>query len=345
MEIVQSFTEIKILIDNARNDALKSVNTELIKLYWNIGLFISQKLADSVWGDKTIAQLADYLQQQGAEYKGFNRRNLYRMKQFYDAYSENEIVSPLVTQLSWTNHLLILSKTKTIEERQFYTCLAIQEKYTKRELERQMDAAVYERTMLSNANTIKTIAIQQKTDNIFRDSYVFEFLGLPEDHSESDLQKALIKNLKIFILELGKDFLFIGEEYKLQVGMHDYFIDLLFFHRELQCLVAFELKITDFMPEYLGKINFYLEALDRDVKKPHENSSIGILLCKGKDNEVVEYALNRSLSPAMIADYTLKLPDKTALRQKLHELFENTIDSEYKNYLPINEKTEVNDGK
>jgi predicted nuclease of restriction endonuclease-like (RecB) superfamily len=267
------------------------------------------------------------------------------MKQFYDAYSENEIVSPLVTQLSWTNHLLILSKTKTIEERQFYTCLAIQEKYTKRELERQMDAAVYERTMLSNANTIKTIAVQQKTDNIFRDSYVFEFLGLPEDHSESDLQKALIKNLKIFILELGKDFLFIGEEYKLQVGMHDYFIDLLFFHRELQCLVAFELKITDFMPEYLGKINFYLEALDRDVKKPHENSSIGILLCKGKDNEVVEYALNRSLSPAMIADYTLKLPDKTALRQKLHELFENTIDSEYKNYLPINEKTEVNDGK
>jgi len=294
-------------------------------LYWNIGAYISDQLASAKWGDKTIDYLADYLSSQGPDYKGFNRRNLYRMKQFYDAYEGNEIVSPLVTQIGWTHHLLILSKTKTTEEREFYIKLAIKEKYTKRELERQLDSAVYERTMFSHGETIPVSPAHDNINNVFRDSYVFEFLGLPEDHSESELQKSLVKNLKLFILELGKDFIFIGEEYKVQVGMKDYFIDLLFFHRELQCLVAFELKITDFKPEYLGKVNFYLEALDRDVKKAHENPSIGVLLCKGKDDEVVEYALSRSLSPAKIADYTLKLPDKKQLQQKLHELFENLV--------------------
>jgi len=324
MEIEKSFIEIKSLIDNARSEALKSVNTELIKLYWNIGTFISKRLSGAQWGEKAIDQLAAYLNTLGPDYKGFNRRNLYRMKQFYESYPDTEIVSAVLTQLSWTNHLLILSKTKSAEERQFYLNLAIKEKYSSRELERQLDSAVYERSVLSQKSTLP-VSLQQKTDAIFKDSYVFEFLGLPEDHSESELQKSLIKNLKLFILELGKDFLFIGDEYKVQVGMNDYFIDLLFFHRELQSLIAFELKITDFKPEYLGKLNFYLEALDRDVRKPHENPSIGVLLCKGKDDEVVEYALSRSLSPAKIADYTLKLPDKKQLQQKLHELFENTI--------------------
>ena len=324
MEIEKSFIEIKSLIDNARSEALKSVNTELIKLYWNIGTFISKRLSGAQWGEKAIDQLAAYLNTLGPDYKGFNRRNLYRMKQFYESYPDTEIVSAVLTQLSWTNHLLILSKTKSAEERQFYLNLAIKEKYSSRELERQLDSAVYERSVLSQKSTLP-VSLQQKTDAIFKDSYVFEFLGLPEDHSESELQKSLINNLKLFILELGKDFLFIGDEYKVQVGMNDYFIDLLFFHRELQSLIAFELKITDFKPEYLGKLNFYLEALDRDVRKPHENPSIGVLLCKGKDDEVVEYALSRSLSPAKIADYTLKLPDKKQLQQKLHELFENTI--------------------
>jgi len=160
--------------------------------------------------------------------------------------------------------------------------------------------------------------------NSLKDSYVFEFLNLSESYSENDLQKGLIHQLKNFILELGKDFLFIGEEYKLQVGNSDFYIDLLFFHRGLQCLVAFELKTDKFRPEQLGKLNFYLEALDRDVKRPNENPSIGILLCKDKDNEVVEYALNRSLSPTMISDYTTQLPDKKFLQKKLHELFENS---------------------
>ncbi|MCL4857057.1 MAG: DUF1016 family protein [Flavobacteriales bacterium] len=162
--------------------------------------------------------------------------------------------------------------------------------------------------------------------NTFKDSYVFEFLNLPELHSEKELQNGLIKQMKNFILELGKDFLFIGEEYKLQVGNSDFFIDLLFYHRGLQCLVAFELKADKFKPEHVGQLNFYLESLDRDVKKPNENPSIGILLCKDKDSEVVEYALSRSLSPTMVSEYKTQLPDKKLLQQKLHELFDNETD-------------------
>jgi RecB family endonuclease NucS len=161
--------------------------------------------------------------------------------------------------------------------------------------------------------------------NAFKDSYVFEFLNLPDPHSESDLQRGLVSQMKNFILELGKDFLFIGEEYKLQVGNSDFYIDLLFYHRGLQCLLAFELKADKFKPEHLGQLNFYLEALDRDVKKPNENPSIGVLLCKDKDSEVVEYALSRSLSPTMVLEYTTQLPNKTLLQQKLHELFNKEI--------------------
>jgi len=322
----QSFIKIKNLIDTARKKALQNVNTELIHLYWNIGAYISKKSAEANWGDKTVEQLATYLNNFGPDYKSFTRRTLFRMRQFYEAYCNNQIVSPLVTQLSWTQHLLILSKTKTSEEREFYIRLAIKERYSKRELERQLNTTVYERTILSSKSTHKNPAIHQNIQQTIKDSYVFEFLSLPENHSESELQKGLIKNLKHFVLELGKDFIFIDEEFKVQVGMKDFFIDLLFFHRELQCLIAFELKVTDFEPAYLGQLNFYLEALDRDVRKAQENPSIGILLCKGKDDEVVEYAMSLSLTPAKIADYTLKLPDKKQLQQKLHEFFDTTIE-------------------
>jgi predicted nuclease of restriction endonuclease-like (RecB) superfamily len=264
----------------------------------------------------------EFLIGHGPDYKGFNRRNLYRMKQFYDAYTDEQFVSAVLTQIHWTHHMVILSKTKTEEERKFYLQLTLRERFSSRELERQIDSSLFERLMLTSKNALpNSIGINAGG---LKDHYIFEFLGLPEEYSENQLQKGLLNNLKMFLLELGRDFLFVGEEYKIQVGMHDYFIDLLFFHRELRCLVAFELKITDFKPEYLGKLNFYLEALDRDVKKPEENPSIGILLCKGKDAEVVEYAMSRSLSPSLVAEYSLKLPDKKILRQKLHQLFENS---------------------
>jgi hypothetical protein len=172
------------------------------------------------------------------------------------------------------------------------------------------------------SNKILSALPTQLPENVFKDPYIFEFLDLPDIHSEKDLEKALILNLQKFILEIGKGFTSMGNQYKLQVGNKDYYTDLLFYHRDLQCLVLFELKIQDFEPEFLGKLNFYLEALDKDVKRPHENPSIGILLCKGKNTEVVEYALSRNISPAIIADYETKLIDKKTLANKLHQLAE-----------------------
>ena len=163
--------------------------------------------------------------------------------------------------------------------------------------------------------------IHPKAPEVFKDTYILDFLNLPEAHSEKDLQQSVVSNLRQFILEFGRDFTFVGQEYRIQVGKNDYFIDLLFFHRGLRCLVMFELKIDDFKPEYLGKLSFYLEALDRDVKKPDENPSVGIILCKSKDDEVVEISLSRNLSPALVAEYKTKLIPKKVLEKKLHEFF------------------------
>lgn len=276
-----------------------------------------------------VTELANFIQTQEPEIKGFSDKNIWRMKQFYETYKNFPKLSPLVREISWTNNLLIFSRCKTIEEMEFYIKLVKQESYSKRELDRQISASFFERTMIGN--TKLSPAVRESSNNLsntFKDSYVFEFLNLPVPHSECDLQRGLIRQMKSFILELGKDFLFIGEEYKLQVGNSDFYIDLLFYHRGLQCLVAFELKADKFKPDHLGQLNFYLEALDRDVKKPNENPSIGVLLCKDKDSEVVEYALSRSLSPTMVSEYKTQLPDKKLLQQKLHELFDNETDEQ-----------------
>lgn len=254
------------------------------------------------------------------------------MKQFYELYKDNEKVSPLVTQLNWTNHLKIMSACKTIEERIFYMNMCIKDKYSARELARQIDSGYYERYMLSQKPITTAIEESRKsTGKVFLDNYVLDFLDVPESVSERDLQKSIIRNLKDFILEIGKDFTFIGEGYRVQVGKHDYYIDLLFYHRELSCLAAFELKIGEFKPEYLGKMNLYLEALDREIKKDNENSSVGFILCTSKDDEVVKFALSRSLSPTMVSEYNLKLIDKKLLQRKLKEyieLAETIIDSD-----------------
>lgn len=241
------------------------------------------------------------------------------MKQFYETYYGDEFVSALLTQISWTNHLMIMSKAKTVEERHFYITLCIKESYSSRELERQIESSYYERYMLSKEKLLPE-PIKGLKENPFLDSYVIEFLDLPKNFKESDLRKGLIQNMKDFILEVGKDFTFIDEEYRVQVGGEDFRIDLLFFHRGLQCLVAFELKIGKFKPEYISKMDFYLEALDRQKKKENENPSVGMILCASKDDEVVEYAMSRTLSPMMVAEYKLQLPDKAVLQKKLQEL-------------------------
>ena len=241
------------------------------------------------------------------------------MKKFYETYYNDEFVTTLLTQISWSNHLAIMSKAKTAEERHFYITLCIKESYSARELDRQINSGYYERYMLSKEKLLPE-PIKGLKENPFLDSYVIEFLDLPKNFKESDLRKGLIQNMKEFILEVGKDFTFIDEEYRVQVGGEDFRIDLLFFHRGLQCLVAFELKIGKFKPEYISKMDFYLEALDRQKKKENENPSVGMILCASKDDEVVEYAMSRTLSPMMVAEYKLQLPDKAVLQKKLQEL-------------------------
>jgi len=318
------FTDIIQLIKQSRTNAIRTVNAELINLYWNIGEYICNKIEQSEWGDSVVTELAIYIETNEPDIKGFSDKNIWRMKQFYETYKDFPKLSPLVREISWTNNLLIFSRCKTIEEMEFYLKHVKQENYSKRELDRQISASLFERTMIGNSKLSTALReSNQDLTNTFKDSYVFEFLNLPEPHNESELQRVLVRQMKNFILELGKDFLFIDEEYKLQVGNSDFFIDLLFYHRGLQCLVAFELKAGKFKPGHLGQLNFYLEALDRDIRKPNENPSIGVLLCKDKDSEVVEYALSRSLSPTMVSEYKTQLPDKKLLQQKLHELFEN----------------------
>lgn len=319
----EQFQKVVNIIESAKERAYRKVNEELITMYRDIGEYISKQSQNSSYGDAFVQKLADFFSENYPELKGFNRRGLYRMKQFYELYKDEKKVSPLVTQLSWSNHLKIMSACKTMDERIFYMNMCIKERLSKRELERQIDSGYYERYMLSqNPQSLALETAKKATGNIFLDNYVLDFLDVPEPMSEHDLQKSIIRNLKDFILEIGKDFTFVGEEYRVQVGNHDFFIDLLFYHRGLSCLVAFELKIGEFKPEYVGQINLYLEALDREVKKENENPSVGIILCASKDDEVVEFALSRSLSPTMVAEYNLKLIDKKLLQKKLKEYIE-----------------------
>ncbi|MFJ4260280.1 YhcG family protein [Pseudomonas monteilii] len=249
--------------------------------------------------------------------------SLFRMRQFYDLYRADEKVAPLVRQLFWSHNLIILGQCKQHDEREFYVRMAVQEHWSRRELERQLKAALYERSITSPAKSTATLRQSYpEAMEVFREAYMVEFLDLPGVHAEADLHCALMDRLKAFLNELGRDFCFVGSQYPLQVGGRDFALDLLFFHRGLNCLVAIELKVGRFEPEYLGKLDFYLEALDRNERKPHENPAIGVLLCASRDDEVVEYALNRSLSPALIAEYQTRLPDKALLQAKLHEFYE-----------------------
>ena len=316
------FSDIAQLITAARQRAVQAVNTSLIELYWQIGQRISQKITQAEWGDGVVEQLARYLARTQPGLRGFTRPNLFRMKQFYEAYPDPEFVSAVLRQLPWTHHLIILGQSKRPEEREFYLKLAVQEKWSSRQLERQFKTALFERAVLAPAKVSPAVRqMHPEAANIFKDSYLVEFLELPQHHLEADLHSGLLLRLKDFLIELGRDFCFVGSQYPVQVGGRDFALDLLFFHRGLNSLVAIELKVGRFEPEYLGKLNFYLEALDRDVKKPHENPAIGVLLCASKDDEVVEYALSRSTSPALIAEYQTQLPDKALLRAKLHEFY------------------------
>lgn len=326
----QDFAEILRHIQQKRQKVFAQANTALMELYWHVGKIVSEKVQQEEWGKGVVKALAQYISQTDPGIKGFSDKNLWRMKQFYETYQADEKLATLSRELPWTHNTIIFSRCKTAPEREFYLGLSIEQRLTSRELERQIDASLYERSLSAPKLSAALREFHPAIGNEFKDNYVLEFLGLPESHSENDLQKALVRHMKAFILELGREFLFVSEEFRLQVGNQDFYIDLLFYHRGLTALVAFELKIGKFMPEYMGQLNFYLEALDRDIKKPHENPSIGVLLCRDKDDEVVEYALSRNMSPALIAQYQLQLPDKKLIQAKLHELTEWELEAKYK---------------
>ncbi|HEX8705036.1 MAG TPA: PDDEXK nuclease domain-containing protein [Myxococcaceae bacterium] len=319
----RDFQAVLRLIQRGRQRIWTAANLELVELYWAIGQYLSHKVAEEGWGRGTVQRLAAWLAAKEPGLRGFSSSNLWRMRQFFELYASDETLAPLVRQLPWASNLLILGRCKTPEERAFYLRLAIDQRWPSRELERQMEGALFERTVAGQPTLSPALReLHPNAGSVFKDRYLLDFLQLPEEHFERDLQHALVANLKQFLLELGRDFCFVGERYCVQVGTQDFFIDSLFFHRGLQALVAIELKVDTFKPEHLGQLQFYLEALDRNHRKPHEAPSIGVLLCKTRDQEVVEYPLSRSLSPALVAEYATRLPDKALLQAKLDELYE-----------------------
>ena len=319
----RAFEEVVALIEQSRIHASQAVNTVLIDLYWKVGEYVWLKIQNEGWGKGTVVDLASFVQGKRPGIRGFSPQNIWRMRQFFEAYRDQPILSSLLRELPWSSNLHILSRAKRPEEREFYLRMASRNHWQVREVARQMNAGLFERSILNPPKLSTALReLQPLAAEFFKDVYTLEFLGLPPEHSEADLHGALLRNLGRFITELGRDFCFVGSEYPIQVGGEDYALDLLFFHRAMNCLVAIELKIREFRPEDLGKINFYLEALDRDIRKPHENPAIGLLLCATKDVEVVEYCLSRSLSPAMVAEYETLLPDKELLKAKLHEFYQ-----------------------
>jgi predicted nuclease of restriction endonuclease-like (RecB) superfamily len=317
------FGEIVGLIQQARQRAYQAVNTELVGLYWRIGATISAKLAAAEWGEGVVESLARHLARVLPGQRGFSVQNLWRMRQFFEAYAGDEKLSSLVRVLPWSHNLVILNQAASAEARHFYLTMAARERWSVRELERQLRLGAFEQAVLAPPKLSTALREMQgdAADAVFKDAYAVEFLGLPAGHSEADLHRGLLAQLRRFLVELCRDFCFVGSEFPLQVGNRDFALDLLFFHRGLNCLVAIELKVDRFEPAHLGQLNFYLEALDRQVKKPHENPAIGLLLCASKDDEVVEYALSRTLSPAAVAKYVTQLPDRRLLAAKLQEFY------------------------
>jgi predicted nuclease of restriction endonuclease-like (RecB) superfamily len=317
-----SFAEVVSLIEQARKRAYQSVNIHLIDLYWKVGEYVHLKIEAAGWGKGTVKELSAYIQGRQPGIRGFSPQNIWRMRQFFDTYRSEPKLSPLLRELPWSANLHIFTRAKGPEEREFYLRMTVRNRWDVREVARQIDGALFEKAILNPPKVSTALReLNGSPDNYFKDVYLFEFLDLPSGHSEADLHHSLIANLGRFLTELGRDFCYVGSEYPVQVGGQDFALDLLFFHRGLNCLVAVELKVGRFEPEYLGKLEFYLETLDRDHRKAHENPAIGVLLCASKDNEVVEYALSRSLSPALIAEYQTQLPDKKLLASKLHEFY------------------------
>ncbi|MEH1784834.1 MAG: PDDEXK nuclease domain-containing protein [Nostoc sp.] len=316
--------EIKQRIRSAQYEALKAVNREMINLYWDIGQIIVTQQQGATWGKSVVEQLAKDLQAEFPGISGFSAANLWRMRLFYESYVNNEKLAPMVREIGWSHNLVIVEKCKDDLEREFYIRMTRKFGWTKNVLIHQIENQTYEKTLLNQTNFDKTVPaeIRNQLKLAVKDEYTFDFLELADEHSERQLEQAILARVEPFLQEMGGRFTFVGSQYRLEIGDKEFFIDLLLYHRKLKCLVAIELKTGEFLPEYVGKMQFYLAALDDLSRFPDENLSIGIILCKSKDKTIVEYALRESNKPIGIATY---------------KLF-STLPQELKNQLPAPEQ-------
>lgn len=311
--------EIKQRIRSAQYQALKAVNQQLIALYWDIGRLIVDRQQGASWGKSVVEQLAKDLQAEFPGITGFSAANLWRMRLFYESYAHNEKLAPLVRAIGWTHNIVILEKCKDDLEREFYLRMTRQFGWTKNVLIHQIENQRYEKTLLGQTNFDQTLPeeIQQQAKLAIKDEYTFDFLELADEHSERQLELALLSKVEPFLAEMGGMFAFIGRQYRLEIDGEEYFIDILLYHRILKCLVAVELKIGKFIPEYVGKMQFYLAALEAQVKLSDENPPIGIILCKSKTKTIVEYALKNTNQPIGVASYSITSTPPQNLRNQL----------------------------
>ncbi len=313
--------DIKSRIREAQYAALKAVNKELIALYWDIGEKLHGWVETSKRGQGVIEMLAGDLRADFPFMKGFSSRNLWEMKKLYETYEGRSKLQPLVAEIPWSHNLIILHQARIPEEQEFYLRTCAGERWSRRELERQIDSSLFERTRCAKKDLTKSRQINPPDVlEHFRDEYVLDFLDVKDPFGEKELRKAILRKLRDFFLEFGRHFTLAGEEYRLTAGGEDYFVDLLFFHRLLRCFVAVELKIGGFRPKYVGKMQFYLSVLDETAKLGPENPSVGIILCKSKNDEVVRIAVSKAASPIKVATYKTQLIDQKLLKQRLHSL-------------------------
>ncbi|MCX5782422.1 MAG: PDDEXK nuclease domain-containing protein [Elusimicrobia bacterium] len=326
------FKDVKQRILSAQYDALKAVNKELINLYWDIGMMIVDRQKKHGWGKAVVETLAQDLQQEFHGMQGFSSQNLWYMRQFYVEYCNKANLQPLVGEISWAKHLIIMAKCKDDLEREYYIRMAKRMGWTKNVLIHQIENQSYEKTLLNQTNFNKALPapIKHQAKLAVKDEYTFDFLELGEEHSEMELERALIAKVNRFLVEMGGAFAFMGNQFRLEIEGEEYFIDILLYHRRLKCMVAVELKIGKFIPEHVGKMQFYLAALDSTLREKGENPSIGIILCKEKKRTIVEYALKVSNKPIAVANYRItqtlpknlqkELPAPEQIRKLLDEV-------------------------
>jgi len=334
---IETLTSLKEKIKAAQIKVLVSVNSELINLYWEIGRTILEQQEKQGWGANVINQLSKDLQKDFPEMKGFSPRNLGYMKKFAETYNNIEFLQQVVAKLPWGQNIVLLDKISSDNERIWYAEKTIQNGWSRNVLVHQIESKLYERQGMQDNKTTNFLTVlpspnSELAQDMIKDPYKFDFLGIGEEAKEREIEKALVTHIKNFLLELGSGFAFVGQQYHLEVGGQDFYIDLLFYNINLKCYVVIELKAGYFKPSDTGQLNFYLSAVDDLLKNPDGNPAIGILLCKTKNKTIAEYALKDMSKPMGISEYRLTeaIPEnlKTALPsiEELEKELENNPD-------------------